>query len=155
GGLVQTRGWRFAWFAVGIVLMVALAPLASAVVRRGLEVSGKSIDTTGYQWTEALRTPAFWIFAVGTSLYGLVASGIGLFNESILAQRGFGPEIYYQTLVLTALTALIGNFGGGWLATRVQLGTLMAVSLLILSAGLVALPHVATHAQVMAWATAM
>src|SRR5262245_5872814 len=155
GALVQTRGWRFAWLAVGIALIVVLAPLAWAVVRRGTEVSGQPIEATGYEWSEALRTPAFWIFAVGTSLYGLVASGIGLFNESILAQRGFGPEIYYQTLVVTALTALIGNFGGGWLATRVQLGTLMAVSLLILSAGLVALPHVATTAQVMAWATAM
>jgi MFS family permease len=53
------------------------------------------------------------------------------------------------------LTALIGNFGGGWLATRIPLGRLMAVSLLILSAGLVALPHVATRTQVMVWATAM
>jgi MFS family permease len=118
-------------------------------------VSGQPVDTTGYRWSEALRTPAFWVFAIGTSLYGLVASGIGLFNESILAQRGFGPQIYYQTLVVTALTALLGNFGGGWLATRVQLGTLMAASLLILSAGLVALPHVATQPQVMVWATAM
>jgi MFS family permease len=155
GALVQTRGWRFAWFAVGIALIVALAPLAGAVVRRGTAVSGQPVAATGYRWTEALRTPAFWIFAIGTSLYGLVASGIGLFNESILAQRGFGPEIYYQTLVVTALTALVGNFGGGWLAMRVQLGTLMAVSLLILSAGLVALPHVVTNAQVMVWATTM
>lgn len=155
GALVQTRGWRFAWFAVGIALIVALAPLAWALVRRGTEASGEPVDVSGYRWTEALRTPAFWVFAIGTSLYGLVASGIGLFNESILAQRGFGPQIYYQTLVVTALTALIGNFGGGWLAARVQLGMLMAVSLLILSAGLVALPHVATQPQVMVWATAM
>jgi MFS family permease len=155
GGLVQTRGWRFAWLAVGMALIVVLAPLAWAVVRRGTAAGRPAIDTTGYRWTEALRTPAFWIFAIGTSLYGLVASGIGLFNESILAQRGFGPEIYYQTLVVTALTALAGNFGGGWLAPRASLGTLMAVSLLILSTGLVALPHVTTIAQVMAWATAM
>jgi MFS family permease len=155
GALVQTRGWRFAWMAVGIALIAVLAPLAWAVVRRGAEVSGEPLDARGYQWTQALRTPAFWIFAIGTSLYGLVASGIGLFNESILAQRGFGPEVYYQTLVVTALTALIGNFGGGWLATRIDLGTLMAVSLIILAGGLVALPHVSTLPQVMAWATAM
>ena len=155
GALVQTRGWRVAWMAVGVALIVVLAPLAWAVVRRGTEIGGRPGDTTGYRWTEALRTPAFWIFAIGTSLYGLVASGIGLFNESILAQRGFGPQTYYQTLVVTALTALIGNFGGGWLATRVALGTLMAVSLLILAGGLVALPHVSTMPQVMVWATAM
>ncbi|HXG71570.1 MAG TPA: MFS transporter, partial [Gemmatimonadaceae bacterium] len=109
----------------------------------------------GYAWTAALATPSFWVFAIGTALYGLVASGIGLFNESILAQRGFGPHVYYQTLAVTALTALIGNIAGGWLASRVPLGRLMAASQFILAAGLVALPHVASLAHVMAWATAM
>ena len=99
--------------------------------------------------------PSFWVFAIGTALYGLVASGIGLFNESILAQRGFGPGIYYQTLAVTAMTALLGNFIGGWLARRVPLGRLMAVALFILAAGLVALPHVSSIAHVMAWAVAM
>ena len=68
---------------------------------------------TGYPWRSAIATPAFWVFAVGAALYGLVASGIGLFNESILAERGFGPDVYYQTLVVTAMTALAGNFLGG------------------------------------------
>ena len=39
----------------------------------------------------ALRSPAFWVFGIASSLYGLAASGIGLFNESILAERGFAP----------------------------------------------------------------
>ena len=39
---------------------------------------------------------------LGSALYGLVASGIGLFNESILAERGFAPEIYYRALAVTA-----------------------------------------------------
>jgi MFS family permease len=88
-------------------------------------------------------------------LYGLVASGIGLFNESILAERGFSAQTYYQTLVVTALTALVGNFLGGWLTTRVQLERLMAISLFVLTAGLVALPHVSTQIHVMIWASAM
>ena len=106
-------------------------------------------------WQEALATPAFWIFSIGAALYGLVASGIGLFNESILAERGFGPDVYYQTLIVTAMTALIGNFAGGWIATRMSLPSLLAISLFVLAAGLAALPHVTTIGQVMAWATAM
>lgn len=97
----------------------------------------------------------FWLFAIGAALYGLVASGIGLFNESILAERGFGPDVYCQTLIVTALTALAGNFGGGWLATRMPLPSLLAASLFVLWAGLAALPHVTTIGQVMVWATAM
>ena len=156
GYMVQQWGWRAAWLAIGVALVAGLAPLAWAVVRRGPEACGLEPDgdarpalprptavvstLTGYAWTDAIRTPAFWVFAVGTSLYGLVASGIGLFNESILAQRGFGPDIYYQSLVVTAITGLAGNFAGGWLATRVAMGRLMAVSLFVLTAGLVALP---------------
>ena len=174
GSLVQQWGWRAAWLSIGLALIVALAPLAWMLVRRGPEACGLRPDgdsdaaavipedrhgdagaKTGYVWTAALATPAFWIFALGTALYGLVASGIGLFNESILAQRGFGPDVYYQTLVVTAITALAGNFFGGWLATRMALGRLMAISLFILALGLVALPHISTMAQVMMWATAM
>jgi MFS family permease len=53
------------------------------------------------------------------------------------------------------MTALIGNFGGGWLAIRMSLTNLLALSLLVLALGLAALPHVSTIGQVMAWATAM
>ena len=103
----------------------------------------------------ALRTPAFWVFALGTALYGLVASGIGLFNESILAERGFGAAVYYQTLAVTAMTGLAGNFLAGWLAARASIGRLLAASMFILAVGLAVLPHVSTQAQVMTWAAAM
>ena len=95
------------------------------------------------------------MFAIGSALYGLVASGIGLFNESILAERGFGPNIYYQTLVVTAMTGLAGNFIGGWLARTVPLNRLMAISLFVLTLGLLALPHITTLAMAMAWAVMM
>ena len=62
------------------------APDGDAAVERSVRTS-----PTARRWQEALATPAFWIFSIGAALYGLVASGIGLFNESILAERGFGP----------------------------------------------------------------
>jgi MFS family permease len=165
GWMVQRQGWRAAWLTIGMALLVVLAPLAWIVVRRSPEACGLESDgvphnsqqgaVDGHPWRMALRTPAFWLFATGTALYGLVASGIGLFNESILAERGFGPEAYYQTLVVTAITALAGNGLGGWLAERVPLLALLSFSLAVLAAGVLALPFVSTMAQVMAWAVAM
>jgi MFS family permease len=190
GSLVQEYGWRAAWQAIGVSLMVGLAPLAWLVVRRspesaGLEPDGGTPQVQQIDGAEpvalqddsraeqpasvqpaipmepratlrqAVATGSFWVFSLGAALYGLVASGIGLFNESILAERGFGADVYYQTLVVTAMTALAGNFGGGWLAGRVPLRTLLAASLFVLAAGLAWLPHVATMTQVMMWATAM
>ena len=167
GSIVQSSGWRTAWLAVGLALIFGLAPLAWLLACRGPESMGllpdggdkplglSSADLPGSTWQAAIATPAFWIFAIGAALYGLVASGIGLFNESILAERGFDANVYYQTLVVTAMTALAGNFGGGWLAGRIPLPRLLAVSLFVLAAGVAALPHVATIAQVMLWAVAM
>jgi len=170
GSLVQSWGWRRAWMSIAIALIVALAPIAWLVVRRGPESMGLLADggaeagqaapqatgtLEGFTLLEALGTPAFWVFAVGAALYGLVASGVGLFNESILAERGFNHDVYYQTLVVTAMTALAGNFLGGWLAARVALSSLMAAALCVLGAGVAALPHITSMAGVMAWATAM
>jgi MFS family permease len=169
GWMVQAYGWRAAWLAVGLALLVGVAPLCWLIVRRspadlGLEPDGGSVQGqtavrpgshADVPWRVALATPAFWVFALGTALYGLVASGIGLFNESILAERQFGPDVYYQTLAVTAMTALVGNFLGGFLATRMALGRLLAASLFVLAGGLAILPHVATTAHVMGWAAAM
>jgi MFS family permease len=172
GAIVQSHGWRVAWLSVGCSLLVILTPLAWFVVRRNPESCGLAPDgmpglerpatpapaesaVTGHSWAWAIFTPAFWVFAAGTALYGLVASGIGLFNESILAERGFGPDVYYRTLVITALVALAGNFLGGWLARRVSLTLLLSVSLLILAAGVAALPHVSEQWHVGLWAAAM
>jgi len=179
GSIVQSAGWRAAWFGVGVTIFAGLVPLALLLVRNNPESIGlrpdglepgthnqepmnrnpepgtRNPEPPGFTLWEALVTPAFWIFAGGAALYGLVASGIGLFNESILAERGFGPEIYYQTLVVTAITGLAGNFAGGWLSRFMALNGLLAISLLVLGIGLLVLPYVSSIGMAMGWATMM
>ena len=75
GAIVQQRGWRAAWLAIGVALLVALAPLAWLLPARDPDIDGVDAAADGALWTDAIRTPAFWIFATGTALYGLVASG--------------------------------------------------------------------------------
>ncbi|HEX6323629.1 MAG TPA: MFS transporter [Vicinamibacterales bacterium] len=166
GALVLAWGWRPAWAAVGAALAAGLAPLAWLLVRSVPDDVGQEIDDAppgraaasiaeGATLGAALRTPAFWVFAIASALYGLVASGIGLFNESILAERGFAPAIYHRALAVTAITALAGNFLSGALAGRASLRALLLAALVMLAGGLAALPHVSTVAHVMAQAVAM
>lgn len=167
GATVINYGWRTAWTGIGLVLLLGLAPLGWLLVRRTPEACGLSLDgeravensaandTTGHTLLQALSTPAFWIFGLASSVYGLTASGIGLFNESILAERGFDASTYHRTLVIGALTALFGNFLGGWLAAKWSMNRLMALAMALLAGSLFALPHVTTQAHVVAYALVM
>ena len=164
GSLVLSRGWRVAWALVGVSLMLGLASLAWFLVRREpdanveLEVSadeGSTAPVTDATLAGALRSPAFWVFGVASSLYGLAVSGIGLFNESILAERGFPPDVYHTALAITAITGLAGNFVAGAWADRGSLRRVLVAALLLLVGALLALPHVTTIAHVMLQAVAM
>ena len=169
GAAVGEHGWRAAWSVLGIALVAGLAPIAWTLVSdtpesMGLAVDGDAASGAGERdaelashatLREALLSPAFWVFAVASATYGLIASGIGLFNESILAERGFPPAIYHRALAITALTGLAGNFAAGAYAARRSLRPVLLSALAILAAALAALPHITTAGQVMAQAVAM
>lgn len=163
GAAVLKFGWRPTWGAVGWALLLVVAPLSWFVIRnqpedRGLELDGVSEPapklsdlTTG----EALRTPAFWIFALSSSLFGLVYSGISLFNESILVQRGFDASVYHDVLVISTMLGLLANFGGGWLATKWPIQRLTGLGMAALAISLVLLPLVKTYAHVLIYGAIM
>lgn len=150
GSVVLGQGWRAAWAGIGWCLLPGLAIVAWLLVRRGPEEVGLAMENeaapaaagpvTGFTWAQALRTPAFWVFAAASSAYNLVASGIGLFNESILAEQGFAATIYHRSLIVGALLSLVGNFLGGWLSTRWRMNRLMALSMALLAAALAGVP---------------
>ncbi len=165
GWVVQHHGWRTAWAGVGAALILGLAPLSWLLTRQSPESCGVPTDgasavespaeKTGATFAEALRSPAFWVFGLSSAAYNLVASGVGLFNESILHERGFAAGTFYQALAITAMTSLVGNFLAGWLADRWSQGRLMAVAMLLLALSTAALPLLTKLWQVFAWAAAM
>ena len=165
GHAVVTWGWRPAWAAIGWGLLIGVVPIGwifarpapspDELVRAGENRSERPEIAGAFTWREALRCPAFWVFALGSAAYNLIASGIGLFNESILAERGFAAGTYHRMLVLTALTSLAGNFLGGWLAAKWSLKGLFAVALGLLAAALAWLPALTTPAQVDVFAVVM
>ena len=166
GAAVTHVGWRVTWSGVGWFLVAILAPAAWFIVRsvpedaglhpdgenNGQEIRGAEEDLTLWQ---ALRSPAFWVFALSSSVFGLVYSGISLFNESILAQRGFKVETYHLVLAVSTGVGLLANFGGGWLASRWSIQKLMGVGMGVLAVALAALPLVRTLTHVMFYGVAM
>src|SRR5262245_26370683 len=93
--------WRELWGGMGVWLLVAgvvAAILARTPTRVTSEKTGGSADD--YSLARALLTPAFWAFGLATSFYGLVASGLSLFNQAILAERNFGRDVFLAITML-------------------------------------------------------
>ena len=159
GAIVLSNGWRTAWWIIGLALLLGLAPLALLLVRRSPE--SVSIDLDGselsadYTLRQALSTPSFWVFGISSAIYGLIASGIALFNESILAERRFDAATYHRSLIIVALTSLVGNFLGGWIASKWKMNRLLALAMVLLAGSLAALPHVSTQMHVAIYAAVM
>ncbi len=158
GAAVLSYGWRTAWSGVGVFLLVVLAPLAWIFVRDvpgEEELEKEPFLATDLTVWDAVRTPAFWIFALSSSIFGLVYSGISLFNESILQQRGFDATVYHTVLVVSTMLGLVANFAGGYLATKWSIQRVAGIGMAVLAVSLFALPLVKTYAHVMMYGVAM
>ena len=140
---------------VGWTLVAVLAPLAWWVVREAPATAEVPGPTGGMAFGRALRTGAFWVFGLSSAMFGLVYSGIALFNQSILERKGFDATTYQTVLVVSTLLGLVANFGGGWVATRWPIQRLMGVGMAVLAGSLVALPLVGTFGEVMGYGVAM
>src|SRR5262249_9381941 len=148
------------WAGIGLQV-IALTPVAWLLLR-STDVSSSSIPrvqergkTQGLSLVQALLTPAFWVFGLATSLYGLIAAGVSLFNQSILEERGFERGVFLPITAFSPLVGLASNLATGWLASRWSHGRLTALAMLILTAALLAFPFVQTLAEVYLYAAAM
>jgi MFS family permease len=165
GSQVRTLSWQAVWAGMGVVLLAGIAPFAWLLVRDSPERCGLPVDEgpvpktssaplEGYTLAQALSSPAFWWFGLAASLYGLISSGLSLFNESILRERGFDAAMYYQVAMLTPVVALVSNFLGGWLGGRWSMGRILGLALVLQTAALVSLPQLQSDLHVYLYAVA-
>lgn len=170
GAAVDGADWRGAWNGLGLIVL-AFAPLGWLAVRSTPQSAGldEQIEFAPLAQTreaeaspcgeaslpDALRTPAFWILVLGTSAFNLVWSSVMLFNELILAQKGFDKDV--SVAIMAALTGcgLIANLIGGKLATRTRIAPLLGAGLAILAIGLGAFPGIQTRGALYGYGIAM
>jgi MFS family permease len=163
GEPVKVYGWRPAWAGVGLFLLLGLAPLCAVLVRSTPEAVGVAVDqptTAGRAPLDvpllaALRSPAFWAFTLATSLFNLTWSAITLFNQSILAERGFDEDTFLLVMGMLVLAGLPANLLCGWLATRWPMGRLLCVGMLLLAASLAAFPFLSGTLDVVLYGAAL
>ena len=151
--IARHHGWRVAWSWIGWSL-VAMALAGWLFVRPSPEAIGIAVDggderdtaaaaaspPVEFTLPQALRTPAFWAFALSGAIFALVSTGLMLFNEAVLVERGFTRATMVPVLAVITFTGLFANFLGGWLAERWPIGHLMGAGMFFLAASLLMLP---------------
>ncbi len=149
--------WRDPWMGIGLAVLV-LGVVSSLLVRNsildtgGFAQSPSRTSEMSYSFRQAMASPAFWTFTIAISFYGLIVAGTSLFNESILAERGFSKDIFLIVTQIGIPIGLAANLLVGWCATRWSLAKLMAVCTGLFAAALFAFPLVSTETQVYAYA---
>ncbi|HVF30792.1 MAG TPA: MFS transporter [Pyrinomonadaceae bacterium] len=129
--LIDRYGWRTAMLVVSLLIWLVLAPLVAFLVRTrpaeiGLEADGETGHTDapapesshGMTFREAIRTPVFWIFAIGAALifYPIFVTS----QQLILQTAKIGFTAWQGTFVLSGLFAVsvVGKFLFGYLSDR-------------------------------------
>jgi MFS family permease len=148
--------WRALWAGIGVaVLSFSLAGLLVRPAALGVEKKTAGPGGHGLTLFQALGTPTFWVFAVATSLYGMIAAGVSLFNQSILEERGFDRSVFLSITAIMPLIGLASNLTTGLIAWFWSLSRLLAVSMAVLAAALLVFPFVHTLFEVYAYAATM
>ena len=145
--LIPIYGWRITWVILGGGLLVILLPLSSALIRNkpevfGLRPDGLSVkyeaapeEPMHYQeehWTleQALRTPVFWISAMGLATVAMLGTGQTFHNVSIFLDNGLTADMAASVFIPLATTAALVNLTSGVFADRFPVRFLLAIALL-------------------------
>jgi len=158
GWSVREHGWRTAWSAIAASLVFVIAPIVLLLLRNAPKALAPEVvqePAAGMKFSAALRTPAFWIFAGATASFGLVSSGLGLFQQAVLEERGFDQKTYHTLLIVTTLLSLLAQLAAGWLSPRFGIGRLTGVALLTYAAALAWLPFVSGAGELWSFAVLM
>jgi MFS family permease len=142
--------WQTTWVWLGAALIVA-GPLGwSALVGTNLPArtaAAAAADrvsnrASGFTLRQALSTPAFWVFAFCTSVFGLAAAGMSLFNVPLLIERNLTLADYVNMQKFAMPLGLLGQACCGMLARRISYQRILAVGMVIYALGLLAMTRV-------------
>src|ERR1700704_5284270 len=167
--MIEQTGWRTACTAMGILVLVVLAPINLLLRKRpedlGLEPDGDAAPSAstkpvsnivdpvwaGTDWTlrRALRTARFWWISLGYFCGLYVWYAVQVHQTKYLLDIGFSPTVGVWALGVVSLLGIPGQIWLGHLSDRVGREWIWAVSCLgfaICFAALIGLAYAPTLA---------
>ena len=161
--LIGTLGWRWAYAALGGLVLVTMLPVGIGFYRARPETFGLEVDVraarggnaggrapsrqrtnpagpvqeTNYTLRQAQRTVTFWLFIAGNFLVAAFGTGLLFHHYSIMAAGGLDRVAAATVFVPLGFAAAAGNVAGGALMDRVPPRFLLSAVLALLATALV------------------
>jgi len=148
-GIEQTD-WRTVWLALGIGIGLGFTAFVLLFYRDHPEEFGQIPDgvrkkTDGevslpddstrraFTRAEVIRTPTYWLFAVGIGLFGFHMTGFSFHVASIFEGAGLDPAQGFAVFIPSAVLSVLLRPGIGWCADRLPLRYILVYQLIALS----------------------
>jgi MFS family permease len=126
-------GWRAAYIALGVPMVVVVVPLIAVMVRSRppgaveLSVAQGAETLEGFEAREALYRRSFWMLVVANFCFGFAAAGAVVHMIAYL--EGVGYQAASAALAMSVFFgfAALGKVGMGYIADRISARLALAV----------------------------
>jgi MFS family permease len=134
GAFIASLGWRQAYFALAIVVIVVATTVVAVWVRvraersvRGRLVKEVVTDTNavvtvelpGLTFKQAVRSRQFWQIALALGAAGVVVTGLEINLVPMMIDRGIAAGPAALLLSVLGIAGLVGRLAGGFLVDRI------------------------------------
>jgi len=150
GWLVSEYGWRFAWVALGIIMILSIGPISALFMHRqpedigllpdGVDPEAENIEggqgsrwaDSEYSWTrrEALRTKALWVLLGVQTMGGIALMPTLLHQVAYIEDKGFSGSTAAIIATTLATFAIIGKLVYGYFSERYSIQWVVAACLI-------------------------
>lgn len=129
---------EFGQLADGVVPNTDSGVEASSIVDEAVAplVSRQTRQPSSMTVRETTRTPTFWIVLAGTSLFGMIQTGVFFCLTPIIEEMQLGEGITAAVLASFAVSLAVHQVIGGRLADRLDAKWLLASGMLVFTFGL-------------------
>lgn len=137
--------WRFAWFVIGLIPIVLIAPIVYLVLDRGENIPPPAHEDPGTSSTprettftvgQALRNPVFWKLIVAWNLVDFAMKGALLNKIPYALEMGFSEADAAGIIALYGILAIAGKLLTGWISDRVPLHVVGVAMSILQAAGM-------------------
>lgn len=150
-GLLQRFDWRTTYVLLGALELLVMAPIGLLLFRdrpedHGLQPDGyleapetrehRKQPTAAWTRAQAIRTPAFWTVAASIAATSMLGTGLYFHMVSIFESQGLSSDVAAAVYLPMAVTSAVVRLGSGYLADRVPIRVLLALSLAAMSGAL-------------------